>query len=272
MCVTAESLRGRESMATAVTERCYTPEDLLALPEAGRYELLDGHLVERHLGATASDLAARLLRLLGFVTDAQARGLLCGADCGYHMFADDPHRVRYADGACMCRGRFPSDTPPEGHGRIPPDLAIAAVSPHDTARAVEEKVAQWLSTGIQQVWVMSPDTHRLHVHRQDGTVSTLRAADLLSGAEVIPGFQCRGAEIFQGLGEGVSRLQPWLSAQRWRTFVWLEAHRTAGGEDCGRSRGGGLLGRRAWRRRAGRAAWRAHGPAGSPTGGGADLR
>ena len=187
-------------MATAATDMCYTPEDLLALPDAGRYELLDGHLVERHMGAKSSYIAARLLRLLGLVTDAQELGLLFGADCGYQIFADDPNRVRYADGSFMCRGRLPSDTPPEGHCRIPPDLAIEAVSPHDTARAVEEKVEQWLSTGIQQVWVMYPDTHRLHVHRQDGTVSKLRAADILSGAEVIPGFQCRIAEVFQGLG------------------------------------------------------------------------
>ncbi len=31
-------------------------------------------------------------------------------------------------------------------------------------------------------------------------VSKLRAADILSGEDVIPGFQCRVAEIFQGLG------------------------------------------------------------------------
>jgi len=62
------------------------------------------------------------------------------------------------------------------------------------------------------VWVIYPDTQHLHVHRQDGTVSTLRAADVLSGAEVIPGFQCRVAEIFAGLGESVSGLQRLLSA------------------------------------------------------------
>ena len=33
------------AMATTVTH--YTPEDLLALSEYGRYELIDGQLVER---------------------------------------------------------------------------------------------------------------------------------------------------------------------------------------------------------------------------------
>jgi Uma2 family endonuclease len=188
-------------MATAVTDTRYTPEDLLALPDAGRYELIDGQLVERNMGAKSSYVAARLLRLLGLATDTQALGLLFGSDCGYQIFADDPSRVRYADGSFIRRGRLSGDTPPEGHCRIPPDLAIEAVSPNDLARAIEEKVEQWLAAGVRLVWVLYPDTHRLHVHRYDGTVSKLRsdADDVLSGEDVVPGFQCRVAEIFQGL-------------------------------------------------------------------------
>ena len=186
-------------MATAITDKLYTPEDLLTLPEAGRYELIDGQLVERNMGAKSSYVAARLLRLLGLVTDTQALGLLFGSDCGYQIFADDPSRVRYADGSLIRGGRLPGDTPPEGHCRLPPDLAIEAVSPNDLARAIEEKVEQWLAAGVHLVWVLYPDTHRLHVHRDDGTVSKLWADDVLSGEDVVPGFQCQVTEIFQGL-------------------------------------------------------------------------
>jgi len=186
-------------MATATIDTRYTPEDLLALPDKGRYELIDGQLVERPMGAKSSYVAARLLRLLGLLTDAQALGLLFGSDCGYQVFADDPSRVRYADGSFIQRGRLPDDTPPEGHCRIPPDLVIEAISPNDMARAVEEKIEQWLAAGVRLVWVLYPDTHRLHVHRYDGTVSKLRSDDALSGEDVVPGFQCRVSEIFQGL-------------------------------------------------------------------------
>jgi len=186
-------------MATTVTETQYTPEDLLALQDEGRYELIDGQLVERNMGARSSYVAARLLHLLALTTDAQQLGLLFGADCGYQMFADDPNRVRYADGSFIRRGRLPGDTPPEGHCRIPPDLLIEAVSPDDLAHVVEQKIEQWLAAGVRLVWVLYPDTHRLHVHRYDGTVSKLRSDDALSGEDVVPGFQCRIAEIFQGL-------------------------------------------------------------------------
>ena len=102
---TEDGFDGREPMATAVTDTRYTPEDLLALPDKGRYELIDGQLVERSLGATSSYVAARLLRLLGLATDAQALGLLFGSDCGYQIFADDPSHVRYADACPVTRRR-----------------------------------------------------------------------------------------------------------------------------------------------------------------------
>ena len=67
------------------------------------------------------------------------------------------------------------------------------------ARAVEEKVEQWLAAGVRLVWVLYPDTHRLHVHRYDGAVNKLRSDDALLGEDVVPGFQCQVTEIFQGL-------------------------------------------------------------------------
>jgi hypothetical protein len=38
-------------VATAVE---YTPEDLLSLPDGDAYELVDGRLVEKHLGGVSS--------------------------------------------------------------------------------------------------------------------------------------------------------------------------------------------------------------------------
>ena len=70
-----EWLQPERSMATAVTDTRYTPAELLTMPDTGRYELTDGQLVERKRGSQSSYMAARLLRLLGLVTEA--RGLGC---------------------------------------------------------------------------------------------------------------------------------------------------------------------------------------------------
>ncbi len=49
-------------MSTAVAppaRRC-TPEDLLAMPDGKRYELVNGRLVERNMGAESSQIGTRL--------------------------------------------------------------------------------------------------------------------------------------------------------------------------------------------------------------------
>jgi Uma2 family endonuclease len=186
-------------MTLPTTATLYTPEDLLTLPDYGRFELLDGHLVERKTGAQSSYAATNVLLLMGHFVRSNSLGLVFQADCGYQIFAEEPRRVRFADGSFIRRGRLPEDRPPQGHCPLAPDLVIEAVSTHDTASALEAKIAQWLSAGVQLVWVLYPETHRIQVHRADGTVTKLQVDDQLSGEEDIPGFQCQVAAVFQGL-------------------------------------------------------------------------
>ena len=152
-------------MTLATTATYYTPEDLLALPDYGRFELIDGHLVERKMGAKSSYVATNLLVLIGYFVRSNSLGLVFQADCGYQIFAAEPSRVRFADGSFICRGRLPEDRPPQGHCRLAPDLVIEAVSPNDTAYEVEDKIAQWLGAGVRLVWVLYPETQRVQVHR-----------------------------------------------------------------------------------------------------------
>lgn len=186
-------------MALAATVTSYTPEDLLHLPDQGRYELLDGHLVERKMGAKSSYTATNILGLVWHFVRHNNLGLVFQADCGYQIFAEDPGRVRFADCSFIRRGRLPEDRPPEGHCRTSPDLVIEAVSPHDMAYELEAKIAQWLGAGVRLVWVLYPETQRIQVHRADGTVTKLQQDNQLDGEEVIPGFQCQVTEVFRGL-------------------------------------------------------------------------
>jgi len=186
-------------MILATTATHYTPEDLLALPEYGRFELIDGQLVERKMGAKSSYAATKLLIRFGSFVESNNLGLVFQADCGYQIFAEEPGRVRFADASFIRRGTLPEDRIPQGHCRVVPDLVIEAVLPNDTAYEVEDKIAQWLGAGVRLVWVLYPETQRVQVHRADGTVTKLRSAEGLSGEDVIPGFQCQVAEIFQGL-------------------------------------------------------------------------
>jgi Uma2 family endonuclease len=187
----------RMTLATTVTH--YTPEDLLALPEYGRFELIDGQLVERKMGAKSSLAATNLLGLVWYFVRSNNLGLVFQADCGYQIFAEAPGRVRFADGSFIRHGKLPEELVPEGHCRVTPDLVIEAVSPNDTAYEVEDKIAQWLGANVRLVWVIYPETQRVQVHRADGTVTKLQSEEQLLGEDVLPGFQSQIAEIFQGL-------------------------------------------------------------------------
>ena len=137
------------TLATTVTH--YTPEDLLTLPDYGRYELIDGQLVERKMGATSSLTATNLLGLVWYFVRSNNLELVFQADCGYQIFAEESGRVRFADGSFIRRGQLPEGRVPQGHCRVTPDLVIEAVSPNDTAYEVEDTIAQWLGAGVRLV-------------------------------------------------------------------------------------------------------------------------
>jgi len=92
-------------MTQSTTTTLYTPEDLLTLPDYGRFELIDGYLVERKMGTQSSYAATNVLVLIGRFVRSHHLGLVFQADCGYQIFAEDPERVRFADVSFIRRGR-----------------------------------------------------------------------------------------------------------------------------------------------------------------------
>jgi Uma2 family endonuclease len=179
----------------------YTPEDLLRLPDAVAYELVDGKLVERNMGMDSSRIGAHICRLLWSAVEEPKAGNVFAADASYQCFTDAPDKVRKPDVSVVLRGRFPQDQVPLGHSRIPPDLAVEVISPNDRFYDVEEKVDEYLGAGVRLVWVVSPETRSVYVYRlppsAGGTVTLLRQHDTITGEDVIPGFSCPVAHFFE---------------------------------------------------------------------------
>ena len=93
----------------------YIPEDLLAMPDGHYFDLVDGHLVERHRGAESSWIAQQINRHLSNYVAVSQGVLVLGPDCGYQIFPDAPNRVRFPDESFIRRGRLPHNVPPRGH-------------------------------------------------------------------------------------------------------------------------------------------------------------
>src|SRR5262249_28848704 len=154
---------GNRPMSTVAEPKTYTPDDLLRMPDGDRYELVDGRLEELNVSALSSLISARLLRRLEEFCEPDALAWIFNADCGYQCFPRHPGKVRKPDVSVVLRDRLPAEQLEEGYLTLPPDLAVEAVSPNDTAYRVEQKVQEYLEAGVRLVWVIYPPTQTVHV-------------------------------------------------------------------------------------------------------------
>ena len=184
-------------MSTAEVQRRYTPDDLLNMSDAKSYELADGELLERNMGGLSSWVAIQLAEFLNAFVRAHSLGWVLGADGSYECFGEHRDRVRKPDVSFIRRGRLPDNEMPIGHVLVPPDLAVEVVSPNDLYLDVQSKVAEYLAGGVGQVWVIDPEHRTIQINfGDDSTPVFLRETDSLTGGDILPGFECRVADLF----------------------------------------------------------------------------
>jgi Uma2 family endonuclease len=170
------------------------------MADGKNYELVDGRLVERNMGAESSWIGGRLHSRLDLFCDEHSLGWVWPADNSYQCFAHAPKLVRRPDVSFIQAGRLPGGDLPKDHVRIPPDLAVEVVSPSDLAYEVEERVDDYLNAGVPLIWVIYPENRTVFIRRSNGTVTRLHQNDELSGEDVIPGFRCVVRSLFPSTG------------------------------------------------------------------------
>lgn len=183
-------------MSTADIGTHYTPDNLLAHPDAVTWELVDGKLVERFSSPLSSYVAGTVSYRLARYCEPRRLGWLFGPDAGYQCFADDPNKVRKPDVSFVRREQMPDGPKARGFTRFAPDLAVEVISPNELALDVDNKIHEYLEAGVQLVWKVNPDAKLIAVHRASGSDSRLGIDDELSGENVIPGFRFNVGELF----------------------------------------------------------------------------
>ena len=104
-------------------------------------------------------------------------------------------RVLIPDIAFISTDRIPID--PSKASPVPPDLAVEVASPSDTLHRIQEKVFAYLEAGTQLVWVLAPRAKTVTVYRSETEITTLTRNGTLSGEEVVEGFSCQVAQLFE---------------------------------------------------------------------------
>lgn len=83
--------------------------------------------------------------------------------------------------------------------RVVPNLVVEVLSPGDSRRQIVEKVGEYLSAGVNLIWVVDPATRMAACYRSLTDVRLVHADSMpegvLDGEDVVPGFRCRLADV-----------------------------------------------------------------------------
>jgi Uma2 family endonuclease len=176
-----------------------TADELLAKPDDGFvYELIKGELIKvspppgHEHGLVAMNIAGPLYEY----AKKHQLGNVYAAETGY-LIEQNPDSVRAADVSFIRRERIENAGRIKGYWSGAPDLAVEVISPSDTVGRIEGKVRQWLESGVNLLWIVSPKMRSVTIYRSLTDVVVLTEKDRLDGSDVIPGFEISVAAIFE---------------------------------------------------------------------------
>ena len=156
------------------------------------YEYVKGELIPMPAASWEHGIvSARVFLHLGLYVRENQLGEVVTPDTGFQV----GERVLKPDIAFLSTAHLPDDS--SKACPVPPDLAIEVVSPSDAFRRVIEKAFAYLEAGTQIVWVIEPGSKTVTVYRSETDIKLLTREDTLSGEDIVEGFSCQVAQLFE---------------------------------------------------------------------------
>lgn len=186
------------SVETTTEQKIWTDEEFMALPEDGRYELVDGEVIEiGNSGMEHGYLASILNFHLSRCILPKKLGVLCDSSTAFAMKTGNK---RSPDIGFVAKARLQGlKRLPKGFFQGAPDLAVEVISPSNTFEEIHNKLVEYFDNGCRLAWVIHPDEQSVLVYRQPQPDRLLKLADSLDGEEVVPGFTLPVSELFAEL-------------------------------------------------------------------------
>lgn len=156
------------------------------------YEIVDGVKEIKMAGAKHGEICAQLTGELFGYLKANKIGKLYSSNTTFQIGANE----RMPDIAFVSATRIPEEGAPSSKWEIPPDLAIEVISPNDVWEKVNEKVREYFAAGVQQVWLISQLQQQVLIYDSPTKIGIVTTEEELT-SELLPGFRCRVAELFQ---------------------------------------------------------------------------
>ena len=177
-----------------------TPDEFLVHPQSDvKAELVRGELrVTPPAGGPHGCAASNLVALLSAHVKGRGIGRVFADGVGYEL-VQLPRTVRVPDASFVRAHRLPKTGIGPGLLKLAPDLAVEVLSPSESAAELEEKLDDYRACGTPLIWVIDPVRRTVMIVADDAPVRWLREADRLDGGEIVTGFSCGVAELFEGI-------------------------------------------------------------------------
>ena len=187
----------RQQDAHGVTQEILPPPKKMTLEEflesdLEGYEYVEGEVIPMPAASAEHGIvSARVFLCLGLYVRENQLGEVVTPDTGFQV----GERVLKPDIAFISSAQLPDDL--SKAFPVPPDLAVEVVSPSDLFRRVIEKAFAYLESGTQMVWIVEPTSQTVRVYRSETPIRVLGINDTLTGEDVVEGFSCQVAQLFE---------------------------------------------------------------------------
>lgn len=97
---------------------------------------------------------------------------------------------RSPDVAWIANDRWSALTPEEQEKFLPicPDFVIELRSRTDSLNQLQEKMQEYLDSGLKLGWLIDPQNQQVEIYRQNQKVEIISLPTILSGEDILPGF------------------------------------------------------------------------------------
>jgi Uma2 family endonuclease len=153
------------------------------------------------MGYAESLLAGAILSYMKVFVRKRNLGIVLGPDGPLKIL---PNQIRLPDVCFIAWGRFPGGKLP----RVPvpvvaPDLAVEVLSEGNTAGEMKRKLDDCFAAGVRLVWYIDPAPRTARVYTSPDECAVLTVTDVLSGGDVLPGFELPLGDLFAELDESI---------------------------------------------------------------------
>ena len=177
--------------------RPVTGDELIGMPGLDPCELVAGRVVPMTpTNATHGRIEANVTAALQQFVRTQNLGVVMAGEVGVFT-ARNPDTVRAPDILFLSHERDARRKRREGFLDVAPELTVEIRSPTDRPGEVQRKLGEYFAAGVLQVWVIDPATRAVQVHDGRGEPLSLEPGAVLTGGNVLPGFELPVDDIFE---------------------------------------------------------------------------